>query len=364
MKKHHIGIHEVASVGIIFIITKIFLPLPRAMVEIGGTAAWMIILIAALFCPLCWWGIKGVMTNAKPGSSLITATEEIMGPYLGSLINLSYFSFFFMVAFMILREFSEVLATDIIPRTPLSFILLSLLIPASVVAHSGIEVLGRISWITIGLVVSSLAILLFGGVLTHSEPNALVPFWGTGKSQVISSGVVKSSLFSEFLVFGFLIPRMRKQEEWAKAAWWCITISFLILLCTIIAYLFIFPYPTAIRVNFPLLEISRIIIFGRWIQRVESIFLIVWLICTVIKLSIAVYCSTVTLSQMLKLPTHQPLIFPLMICIYSFAILPTSEMSAVNWDQDFLRVYGSIFSICLPLLTWGVGILRKKRRTT
>ncbi|MCR8632273.1 GerAB/ArcD/ProY family transporter [Paenibacillus radicis (ex Xue et al. 2023)] len=362
MRTHHIGVREVASIGIIFIITKIFLPLQRLLTDNGGTAAWIIILIAGLLCPLIWWGVRGVLRNGTQGSTLITATEEIWGPYLGSMVNLAYFSLFFIITFTVLREFSELLTSDILLRTPLKVILLSLLITAAIVAYSGIEAMGRLCWLTIGLIIASVFITLVGGLMTHSEPNALSPFWGTGRTHVLTMGIVKSSLFSELLVLGFLVPRMRKTEEWGKAAWWCMAISSIVLFSTTIVYLYVVPYPTATRLNVPMFEISRIIIFGRWIQRVESLFLIVWLLCAVIKLSIAIYCCASTLSQMLRLPRTQPLIIPLSIIIYSFALLPASEMAAVAWDRDILRTYGSLISVCLPMATWLAGTVRRKWR--
>lgn len=362
MYQHHIGVREAASIGIIFIITKIFLPFQRSLAEEGGTAAWMIAIIAAIFCPLTWWAIRGVLRNAKQGSTLIEATEEIWGPWVGTFLNFAYFCFFFSITFLVLREFSELLSTDILPRTPMNMILIFLLVPIAFVAYSGIESLGRMCWMTIGLIIGSVLIVLIGGLLTHAEPDALMPLWGTGKSKILMHGIAKSSLFSEMLVFGFLLPRMRKSQEWGRAAWWCMAISSIILFSTTIVYLYVFPYPTAIRLNVPLFEVSRLIIFGRWIQRLESLFLIAWLISAAIKLAIGLYCSAATLSQILRLPKVQTLIFPLTLLVYGFALLPKSEMSAVSWDGGFLRTYGSIFSIALPMLTWFVGIVKHKMR--
>jgi spore germination protein KB len=362
LRKHHIDVREAASIGILFVITKIFLPFQRSLAEIGGTAAWIIALIAVALCPLTWWAIRGILNNATEGSTLIEATEEIWGPLLGTLLNLAYFCFFFMITFLVLREFSELLSSDVLPRTPMNVILVSLLIPIAVVAHSGIEALGRFCWLTVGLIVVSVMIVLIGGLLTHSEPNALSPFWGKGKSQVLTMGIVKSSLFSEMLVFGFLLPRMRTTQQWGRAAWWCIAISSITIFSTTIVYLFVFPYPTAIRLNVPMFEVSRLIFFGRWIQRLESLFLISWLICAVMKLAIGLYCSAATMSQMLRLPRVQPLIFPLAILIYVFALLPDSETMAVAWDGKLLRTYGSLFSIGLPMITWLFAIVRRKKR--
>lgn len=362
MRNHRIGVREAASIGIIFVITKIFLPFQRSLAEIGGTAAWIIALIAALMCPLAWWGIQGVLRNATEGSTLVEATEEIWGPLLGNLFNLLYFCFFFTITFLVLREFTEILASDILLRTPINIILLSLLIPVAVVAHSGIEMLGRFCWIIVGLIVGGVILVLIGGLMTHTESNALSPFWGSGKSRVLRMGIVKSSLFSEMLVFGFLIPKLRKSKEGGRAAWWCIAISSLTIFSTTLVYLFVFPYPSAIRINVPMFEISRLIYFGRWIQRLESLFLVAWLLSAVMKLSIALYCAATTMSQMLRLPKFQPLIFPLAILAYSFSLLPESEMMAVAWDGEILRTYGSLLSIGLPMITWLAGMVRRKRR--
>ncbi|WP_243864480.1 GerAB/ArcD/ProY family transporter [Paenibacillus castaneae] len=359
---HHIGIREASAIVIIFVITKIFLPFQRSLSEVGGTAAWIIILIAILFCPLTWWAVRGVLKNGPEQCTLVTATENILGPLLGNVVNLLYCIFFFMITFIVLREFSEIISSEILPRTPLTVILLSLLIPIAFITHLGIEAVGRISSVTIILIVGSVYILLIGGLITHMEPNALSPLWGTGRSHVLWMGVIKSSLFSELLVLGFLLPKMRNQKEWGKVAWWSITVSSIVLLSTTILYLYIFPYPTAARINVPLLQISKLIIFGRWLQRMESLFLIVWLICTVIKLAVSLYCTVSSLSQIIRLPRHQSLVFPITIIIFSFAMLPDSEMTAYAWDKNILRTYGSIISIGLPMLTWIVGIIRNKRR--
>ncbi|WP_158602238.1 GerAB/ArcD/ProY family transporter [Cohnella endophytica] len=362
MRKHQIGVREVTSIGIIFVITKIFLPFQRSLSEAGGTAAWMIALIAAVLSPLTWWAIRGILRNATQGSTLIDATEEIWGPFLGTLLNLAYFCFFFTISFLVLREFAELLCSDILPRTPINVMLISLLLPISVVAHRGIETLGRLCWVAVGLIVGSVIIVLIGGLLTHAEPKALSPFWGTGMSNVLKTGIVKSSLFSEMLVFGFLLPRMRKSQQWGRSAWWCMAISAFTIFSTTIVYLFVFPYPTAIRLNVPMFEMSRLIIFGRWIQRLESVFLITWLISAVLKLAIGLYCSAASMSQILRLPKFQPLVFPLAILAYGFALLPGSEMTAVAWDGDLLRTYGSIFSIALPMMTWLAFIVRRGKK--
>ncbi|WP_048743729.1 endospore germination permease [Paenibacillus sp. P22] len=360
MNTHRIGVRETASIGIIFIIAKIFLPFQRSLAEIGGTAAWIIALIAAMLCPLTWWSIRGVLRHASGGSTLIEATEEIWGPWLGTIWNLVYFTFFFTITFLVLREFSELLASDILPRTPMNIIMIAMLIPIAVVAYAGLEAIGRFCWSAAGLIVASVVIVLMGGLMTHFEPDALLPFWGTGRSRVLSLGLVKSSLFSEMLVFGFLLPRLRKTSQWPKAAWWCMSVSAFTIFITTFVYLFVFPYPTAIRLNVPMFELSRLVIFGRWIQRLESVFLISWLICAVVKLAIGLYCSAATLSQMMKLPKVQPVIFPLALLVYACSILPGSEMEAVLWDGQYLRTYGSLVSIGIPMLTWLLGMIKSK----
>ncbi|MFZ5814249.1 MAG: GerAB/ArcD/ProY family transporter, partial [Bacillota bacterium] len=171
-------------------------------------------------------------------------------------------------------------------------------------------------------------------------------------------GLLKTSLLGEILLIGIVGNRFRSQKDLAQVGWWTLGLSTLLLLATVVVYLYVFPYPAASRVSFPLLEISRVIVTGRWLQRVETIFLIIWVLAGALKLMAGLYGAAKALGQVMQLATTRLLVMPLAALAYSLAFLPSSLPEAVQWDANLLRNYGWVISLALPGLTWLVSAVK------
>ncbi|MFZ5823057.1 MAG: GerAB/ArcD/ProY family transporter [Bacillota bacterium] len=351
------------TVGVIYIGAKIFLAFPRTMAELGGPAAWMIVLIASLASSLSWLAIWGLLSQ-HPGKTLPEATEATLGPWLGSLVNLAYASLFYAVTFLVLRQFSENIVAAILPKTPLPVVIIGLLVVIAYGSLLGIEAIARSAWFVTPFMVVGVVALLAGGLFTYRGLNALTPFWGPGLLPVAGWGLIKVSLFAEILVVGLLAGQVRTQRDLLVSGWLTLAGSALAFLVTVVVYSYVFPYPGSSRVSFPLLEISRVIITGRWFQRVESIFFIIWVLAGALKLSISLYGCARFLAHVMNLSQYQHLVVPLSVTVYSAALLPPSLPAAVSLDANLLRNWGWIVSLLLPLITWVVSAIRRGGRAS
>lgn len=362
MTEHNIDRREAVALGVFFASAQLFLAFPRTVVELGATAAWIITLIASLVAPLSWVAMRGLL-NQHPRRSLITATEAALGPIFGTAVNLIYFAFFQMAAAVALRSFSENFIESVLPNVELEVVVLMLIGTATFVSWLGLEGIARTCWVFGPFALIGLLVLFSSGLLTHTEPGALFPLWGPGVDQVVSFGLIRSSLLAELLILGVIAPSLRSPKELNRAAWTTFIITGVLFTGSVVIFLHIFPYPSAARINFPLLEMSRVIILGRWFQRVESLFLVIWIVSAVLMLATATYGAAATLAQVLQLPHYRFLLYPLATLLYALAMIPDSLPAAVSWDADFLRVYGSGVFILLPALTWLISSIRRKGGT-
>lgn len=360
---HHLGRREAITVGVIYIGAKIFLAFPRTMAELGGPAAWMIVLIAALASSLSWGAIYGLLSY-HPGKTLSEATEATLGPWVGSLFNLAYAALFYAVTFLVLRQFSENIVTAILPKTPLSVVLIGFLVVIAYGSLLGIEAIARSAWFVTPFMMVGVMALLGGGLLTYRGENALAPFWGPGFLSVAGWGLIKVSLFAEILIIGLLAGQLRTQRDLLVSGWLTLLYSTLTFLVSVLVYSYVFPYPSSARVSFPLLEISRVIITGRWFQRVEGIFFVIWVLAGALKLSISLYGCSRFLAQVISLPRHHHLVLPLSVTVYSAALLPPNLPAAVSLDANLMRNWGWIISLVLPLVTWLVAAVRSGKRAS
>lgn len=361
MREHNLGVAESVSMGVIFIAAKIFLAFPRTMAELGETAAWLIVLIACATSLLTWWSMRGILRH-YPGETLITATEQAAGPVIGNLLNLVYLAFFFFITFIVLRQFAETINAAILPHTPLPAMTGLLLGAVAYSAYIGIEALTRVSWLFGRLMLIVITSLLIGALATFMAPAALAPVFGPGLPQVAGWGLVKSSLLGELLIFGLLAPSFRRPELLSRAVYWTLGISGALLLATVLAFTLFAPFPTSERMAFPVLQMSRLIIGGRWFQRLEGLYLIAWVICAVVKLAVGLYGCAAILAQMLRVQSHRVLIFPLAMLAYNAAAMPPNLAETVRWDAEILRNFGWIASLAVPTLTWLPVSLRPQGR--
>lgn len=353
---HHIGIREAVSLVVVLTTAKVFLGLPRSLAEQGGPAAWLILLICLSHGPFIWLGVRGVIM-LHPGRSLITATELILGPILGTLVNLSYFIYFAFLTTTVVREYSESMKSVFLRETPLP-VLVAVLLGASIyLGYLGIEGLARTCWLGGPFMLIGLATLLMMGYSTHAEPNALYPIFGLGLGRVVGWGVIKD-LIGDLLFLGIIAPAFRGPKAWNKTffASWALIAA--IMLSSVIVVEYVFPYPASDRITIPLMQMSRVISLGPGIQRVESVFFLIWLVAGVLKLAAASVASASVLAQVLRLPGYRHVLLPIGIILFSIARIPGNMTQVFIWDE-VLRNFGAIVSVIFPLLTWLVGLIRK-----
>lgn len=357
MTEHNIGVRETVAFVVMMTCAKVFLGMPRVLVELGGTAAWLVVLISMIHGPLIWLGVRGIL-RLHPGKTLITATEAILGPVLGTVVNLVYFGFFFALGVVVLREFAEGMVMIFLPTTPLPVVLLALLACVVYVTYLGLEAATRTAYLGGPFMLIGYVALLAAAVWTHAEPNALAPYWGTGADQVITWGLTQN-LLGDLLLFGLVGPSFRTIKQWDRAVWWTIGLCTIILVGTQITYLYVFPYPSGARIVLPLMQVTRTISLGPALQRVESVFFVIWLVGSIIKLCGFLYFATSSMAQTLRLPVYRHLFVPFAVLTFTFALVP--ENVAENLMLDFgLRQFGGVVTVVLPLLTWGVGLLFRK----
>lgn len=359
MPVHKVGPLEAVSLLLFFGAAKIFLAFPRRVVELAGTGAWLTVLVAALVAALTCLALSG-LARQYPKQSLIGATEIILGPVLGTAVNLVYFAYFHFLCFTALRQFAENIASTILPRTPLPVLVFTFLAAGAYAALLGLEGIARVAWMMAPFSLITLTALLAGGWWSYHAAGFLTPVWGYGLPFSLGVGVVKSALFGDLLLAGLLVPHFRGEQRFHRIIWSSLLGAAALMFTTVVIYLAVFPWPSGARIGFPLLEISRLIITGRWVQRLESLFFVMWVAVATLQIGAGIWATSVTLAQTMKLNNYRHLVLPLALTIYSLAMLPTSLIEAVSWDTDFLRVYGGIVSVLLPLLTWVVDRVRHK----
>ena len=338
-------------------IARFFLPYPRNLVEIAGSAAWMT-LLGGLVLALAGIYVMSVILNKYPGKTIIEITEEVFGPAVGMLFNLVTVSFFLAVGTLFTREFSEAMIIAALPETPVSVISVAFLAMGLAGAYLGIEILARTSRLSYLYVLGGIVLILLA-IIPQCNPDNLFPLFGKGPLPVFGAGSLSAAAITEVILAAVLVQAMGGAKQFRSIGFRAMLIAYGLGAAFLATLTMAINYHSLTEFTLPFYKLSRLIYLGRFFQRVEAVFVIIWSVVGALKIALTLYGAAVSLARLLKLPDYRPLIWPLGLLMFMVSLLPPDLPSMIRIDLDFLRPFALLPNYVLPVLVLIIFQLRR-----
>lgn len=348
---------EATAMVIIVILAEVFLTFPAFLVDQVQTAAWMTMLVATAMGLLTFLLVAFLMERF-PGKSIVEAGEELVGPVLNILFCLIYLGFFLLTTAVILRQYAERILTVGIPELPISVVMACMLIGSVGACYFGLEAIARSTWLLVFFICFTLLLTNFL-TFPYWKLDYLFPLGGPGWGKIIEEGVIRNSIMGESFLLAVIAPAL-KNSSLRRPGLGGIAIGGLLMTVILITMQVTFGVSVLREMSLPSFEMSRLIYFGRFIQRVEAAFIPVWALIGMLKVSIGSYITGLIITRMLKLPYYRPFILPVALLIFSVAFIPTNVSETVWLDLNVVRIWGWIPVYFLPIVLLVVAVITKK----
>lgn len=349
---------EGISFLMVAICTQIFLNFPRVMAESVGTAGWMLVLYISIITILIFI-IISILYSPFEGKDLLDI-GEYAGSTIGRIITglLIIFHFLFIIS-IILREFSEDLKIIALPTSPISFITIFFITGMFVGAYAGIESIVRVSVIAVPIIALGYLIILFG-MFPYYDISKVMPLFGVGPKEIFIKGLSKISIFSGLIYLFIIAPFLKTKENFNKVGYLGIFISSILLIISSFIFSIVIPYPSSTEGFLPVFQMARIFYFGVFFQRLESIFIYIWVTSAMLYLSAGLYTLAYIFTKTFKLKYYKPLVLPFAILIFTISLLPPNLVSTIKLETTYFRNFGWVttFALTLTLLIWARIIKR------
>lgn len=339
-------------------IARVFLPYPRQLVEIGASASWMTPLVG-LLAALAGFYVMYLVLRKNPDQTVIEITEQAFGPVVGILLNLVTVVFFIAVGAIFAREFAEALIIAALPRLPISIISLAYLSLGVLGAYLGIEALARTARLSYPYIFGGILLLLLALSPQWNTSN-FFPVLGNGPLKVFGLGTFSTAGVTEIIFAAVIIQSMGGIHNFRLVGYRSMLLGFASLIAVLLVINLTFNWNTMAENTLPFYRMARNIYLGRFFQRVESVFVIIWSVVAFIKIAVTLYGAAVALTRTLKLPDYRPLLWPLIVIMFMLSLLPPDLPTAVKLDADWLRSYALIPNYLLPLMILAALCLRRR----
>ena len=361
IREDHIGYREAIALTTLFTSSKIFLSFPEKMVKEGSSAGWQIPLLAGIFTAILVFVIYKCMAD-RNGQSMIELGFQEIGNVFGVLSGLCYTVFFFVLGALVLREFTETVVATVLPYTPVSAIAIPFMLTNLYIAYQGPEGLSRVA-LLVGPI-SLIGVGIFMALdISLCDIHYVFPLGGNGFKKTIGTSFLKISSYSELFLLAILFPFLRSKKQFRSVCIWSVAASIGILTVVVFFYIMLFPEQTGSRLTYPFYQISQLVNQGRFLQRIEAIFIFLWVSCAVIKVGLSLWASSICFAESIRIPMYKPLMVPLATLMYTASFIPQSFMDTVTIEEAMLRNWSQVIMFGFPLIVFAVLSFRKRKQS-
>lgn len=320
MTKSKIGTLEAIMLILTIVVTHTILSMPRTILVLTKSASIINLIFVSIIAIFISYFIVKLMKKF-PGLDLIDISEYLGGKVFKNIIGIIFILYFIISSSILLRNFAESLKIIYYPMSNIIFIISLFIIAVCVANRLDFNASLKTNLLIIPLVLVSMLFLFFSN-MNKFVPERIFPIFGDGLFNTFVLGLTNLSAFGGIAYIYFLPPFLKEPDKVKKIALISTGISAIYLILCVSTLLFMFSFFININEITPLYNATRYIEFGKFFQRLESIFLLIWILAFACYLSIVTKFSMNILKKLLNLETKKPLIDLFGLLILAIALVP------------------------------------------
>ncbi|MCZ0754424.1 GerAB/ArcD/ProY family transporter [Anoxybacillus sp. J5B_2022] len=273
-----------------------------------------------------WASLTGFVTvyiaillhNYYPQQTVIEYSEQIVGKFFGKIVGFIFLLFYLHTNGIIIREYGEFIVGNFFVRTPLIFVMGSMIFVCALAVRGGVEVIARLSEMIVPVVI---IVIVFFIILLIPDMNItnMLPVMEKGIFPSIKGAIIPQSWFSEFFLIAFFLPYVADQENRKKWAIMSVVAVLFTLFLVNITVLFVLGNITA-RFVYPVMSAVRYVSIADFLEHLEAFVMAIWVAGAFLKISVFYYVFVLGTAQWLRLSDYRLLVFPSGFLLLVFAV--------------------------------------------
>lgn len=344
MTKSKIGTVEAIMLVLTIIVTHTISSLPREILVSTKSATIINLIFVSILAIMTSCLIVKLLKNF-PGSDIIDISEYLGGKVFKNIIGIIFILYFLVSSSILLRNFCESLKIIYYPMTNIIFIIAMFIIAICIANRLDFNAPLKTNLLILPLVLTSIVFLFFAN-MNKFVPQRIFPIFGDGLFNTFVLGLGNLSAFGGIAFLYFLPPMLKEPKKMKKIAIVSIGISAIYLILCVSTLLFMFSFFIDANEITPLYNSTRYIEFGSFFQRLESVFLLIWVLAFSCYLSIISRFSMNIFKKLTNIETSQPLVDIFGLLILGISLIP--ENYAIS-DMFETKIY--------PYLVLGIGFV-------
>ncbi|WP_438315587.1 GerAB/ArcD/ProY family transporter [Sporosarcina sp. FA9] len=297
-----------------------------------------------------------------PQLSYVQINELVYGKWIGKAVSVLFVMMSFIYSATLLFQSGNFLNTHIMPNTPMSA--LNILMAGIMVmgVYLGLETIARSAEI-FGAIFFITFIVFVVLIAPDIQIDNIKPVF-----EAESKTMIKSSFFIVLLSSGnaivllMIFPAFVNDVKQAKKSFLLGNLigGLIIIVITFFCISILGAVKTANEI-YPTYELAKRISVGNFIERIEEVMALLWILSLYFKMILYFYASVLAIAQILNLKDYRPIIIPLgLIAAFLSLMIYPNIIYKQEWDNTTEKSLSLVVGIILPLLLAVVYGIRRK----
>ncbi len=362
MEKGIISTNQFVWMLFIIITSLSSIQVPAMLITQAGRDAWLAA-IGGWFLDASLAVVYAYMGVRFPGENFVQYSITILGKTIGRIVGIMFPLFFLLVCAILMRGYSQLLNEFFFPNTSLLTTMIPALWIAGYAARQGIEVIGRVTELLGPLFF--LSIIVIGLMVSPSaELDHLKPQFDNGVYPFLIGSPFMLTFYGACIIMAMFIPVCNRPENGFLAKFIAVSLGATFVIITVVFSVAVFGYEQAANVRAPGLELSRMVAYGNYLERVEIIWMMLVVGAGIMASANFLWAFSTGLSQILGLSTHKPLIYPgAMLAVMLGSLSFNNSMEQMRFIQYTFPVFAALVEAGLEIFLFVAALVLNKRGT-
>lgn len=174
-------------------------------------------------------------------------------------------------------------------------------------------------------------LLILAGSFGWGQVRFLLPIWGPGPGLLPLRSVPLAALYTPMLFLLVAAGQLGDRQRLVRVVALVVFGSGLLFSASKAVLVMAYPWPLSDSITFPLHELSRLVLGGRFFERVEGVWTLVWVFATAGHLAVLLHAAAVAIGQAFGMPDHRHAVLPLVTMTLTVSLMPPDQTRAITW---------------------------------
>ena len=358
-KNYKLSENDTLSIVIVIMINKLILNIPYYIIQSVGSGTLANIIYIGLIDFIFLLLIIKLM-NKFENQDIIDIAGFLGGKILKAIVSVVAIGLLFLASYITILDFSNVLHTIYFSNFDLIYILLYFIVGILIANLCGLKSIASVStFISFFSIIS--IIVTFLNTQSNFDITYITPFFGIDFKTTFLSGLNNTFAIYTLVYIYFFKPLLKNPKNFRKISIKSFIISFSMLLITALSMLTIFSSNINVEPINSLFLLARQIEFGNFLQRIDALFIFIWIISIFAYLSFTIFLISRILKKLFNFENEKDLSYSLCSILLGLTLIPINITTLHYIEKNIYSRSIIIFIFVIGFLIISLANLKSRK---